>query len=139
VYIFPQLKYTDTVTKKDCVQRAPQYTVCEIRTIIAWPKGEKIKTQTEKILYIFPQFDFWTLLILGIGEKISVLRIRIWDLGSGAFLTPGSGIQNLEKIFSGSRIPNPYFWELSDNFLGKKFYTSLKIGPTFFFNIPKIK
>ncbi len=32
----------------------------------------------------------------------------------------------------GSRILNPYFWELSDNFLGKKFYNSLKIGPDFF-------
>jgi hypothetical protein len=42
------------------------------------------------------------------------------DPGSGAFLTPGSGI------------PNPYFEELSDNFLGKKFYNSLKIGPNFF-------
>ncbi len=42
-----------------------------------------------------------------------VLRIR--DLGSGAFLTPGSGIRN--RFFSGSRIsdfgsriPNPYYW-----------------------------
>ncbi len=42
------------------------------------------------------------------------------DPGSGAFLTPGSGI------------PNPYFGELSDNVLGKKFYNSLKIGPNFF-------
>ncbi len=31
-----------------------------------------------------------------------------------------------------SRIPNPYFQEVSDNFLGKKFYNSLKIGPNFF-------
>jgi hypothetical protein len=59
------------------------------------------------------------------------------DPGSGAFLTPGSGIRN--RIFSysrisdrGSRIPNPYFLELSDNFLGKKFYNFVKIGPNFF-------
>jgi hypothetical protein len=32
----------------------------------------------------------------------------------------------------GSWIPNPYFWELSDYFLGKKFHNSLKIGPNFF-------
>jgi len=32
----------------------------------------------------------------------------------------------------GSRIPNPYFLELSDKFLGKKFYNSLKTGPNFF-------
>jgi hypothetical protein len=33
---------------------------------------------------------------------------------------------------TGFRIPNPYFWELFDNFLGKKFYNSLKIGPNYF-------
>ena len=59
------------------------------------------------------------------------------DPGSSAFLTPGSGIHN--RFFfpdprsrisdPGSRIPNPYFLELSDNFWGKKFYNSLK---TFF-------
>jgi hypothetical protein len=37
--------------------------------------------------------------------------------GSGAFLT---------------RIPNPYFLELSDKFFGKKFYNYLKTGPNFF-------
>jgi hypothetical protein len=31
------------------------------------------------------------------------------DPGSGAFLTPGSGM-----VFSGFRISKPYFWELSD-------------------------
>jgi hypothetical protein len=39
----------------------PQYTVCESRTIIAWPKGEKIKRQGGKISYIFPQLDFCAL------------------------------------------------------------------------------
>jgi hypothetical protein len=38
------------------------------------------------------------------------------DPGPGAFLTPGPG----------SGIPNPYFLELSDKLLGKKFYNSLK-------------
>ncbi len=55
------------------------------------------------------------------------------DPGSVAFLTPGSGIRN--RFFSGSRIPNPYFWELSD----KKFYNSLKIGPNFFLQHFKTK
>ncbi len=70
------------------------------------------------------------------------------DPGSGAFLTldpdPGSGIRN--RFFSGSqipdlgsRIPTPYFLELSDKFLGKKFYNSLKTGPLFFFSIKKKK
>jgi hypothetical protein len=53
------------------------------------------------------------------------------DPGSGAFLTldpdPGSGIG-----FSGSWIPTPYFLELSDKFLGKKFNNSLKTSPNFF-------
>jgi hypothetical protein len=50
---------------------------------------------------------------------------------------PGSGIRN--RFFSGSRIsdpgsriPTPYFLELSDKFLGKKLYNSLKTGPNFF-------
>ncbi len=45
---------------------------------------------------------------------------------------PGSGIGFFRIPDLGSRIPNPYFWELSDNFLGKKFYNSLKIGQIFF-------
>jgi hypothetical protein len=32
----------------------PQYTACESRTIIAWPRREKIKIQGEKISYILP-------------------------------------------------------------------------------------
>ncbi len=54
------------------------------------------------------------------------------DPGSGAFMTSGSGIRNRFFPDPGSRIPNPHFWKLSDNFLGKKFYNSLKIGPNFF-------
>ncbi len=56
------------------------------------------------------------------------------DPGSGAFLTPGpgSGIRNRFFPDLGSRIPTPYFLELSDKFLGKKFCNSLKTGPNFF-------
>ncbi len=45
------------------------------------------------------------------------------DPGSGVFLTPGSRIWN--KVFPDleSWIPNHFFCELNDNFLGKKFYT----------------
>jgi hypothetical protein len=70
---------------------------------------------------------------LGVQKEVSkanvvfvpVLRSRIRDPGSGAFLTPGlgSGIRN--RFFRnpdlGSRIPTPYFLELSDKYLGKKF------------------
>jgi hypothetical protein len=68
------------------------------------------------------------------------------DPGSGAFLTPGSGIRN--RFFPdprsripdlGSRIPNSYFWELIDNYLGKKLFNSLKIGPSFFLRHLKTK
>ncbi len=73
------------------------------------------------------------------------------DPGSGAFLTwirdpvpfwpldPGSGIGFFRIPDLGSRIPNPYFWELCDNFLGKKFYNSLKIGPNVFLQHFKTK
>ncbi len=40
---------------------------------------------------------------------------------------PWTRIQDL-----GSQIPTPYFLELSDKFLGKKFYNSLKTVPKFF-------
>ncbi len=68
----------------------------------------------------------------GISNTGITISVADPDPGSGAFLTPGSGIRN--RIFPdlGSRIPNPYFRELSDNFLCKKFYNSLKIGPNFF-------
>jgi hypothetical protein len=48
----------------------------------------------------------------------SVLRIR--DLGSGAFLTPGSGIQNRFFPDPGSRIPdpNPIFFRAELQFFG---------------------
>ncbi len=59
----------------------------------------------------------------------------------------GSGIRCLfdlrtrirDRFFSGSRIPNPYSWELSDKLLGKKFYYSLKTGPNFFLQHFKYK
>ncbi len=55
------------------------------------------------------------------------------DPGSGAFLTPGPGSGIRKSFFPRFRIPTPYFLELSDKFLGKKFYNSLKTGPFFFF------
>ncbi len=63
---------------------------------------------------------------------ISVFRIRIWDLGSGAFLTPGSRIRNRFFPDPGSRIPDPgsqthIFESLVTIFLGKKFCNFLKI------------
>ncbi len=56
-----------------------------------------------------------------------MLRIRIWDPGLGAFLTPGSGIRDGRKSASGSGIrdeqPGSYFLELRNHlvaFLGVK-------------------
>ncbi len=69
----------------------------------------------------------------------SVLRIRIRDPRSGIRdpvpfwpLDPGSEIGFFRIPDLGSRIPNPYFWELNDNILSKKFNNSLKIDPNFF-------
>ncbi len=50
------------------------------------------------------------------------------DPGSGALLIPGS-----EKVFSGSQT------HIFDNFLGKKFYNSLKMDPHFFLQTSKNK
>jgi hypothetical protein len=66
-----------------------------------------------------------------------VLRIR--DLVPFWPLDPGSGIGFFRIPDLGSRIPNAYFWKLIDNFLGKKFYNSLKICPNFFLQHIKTK
>jgi hypothetical protein len=64
---------------------------------------------------------------LRILQLYAVLRIRFrdpmpfWPLDPD----PGSG----KGLF---RIPNPYFGEVSDKFLGKEFYNSLKTGSNFF-------
>jgi hypothetical protein len=63
------------------------------------------------------------LLFLDPGSEIrdpGWVKISVADPRSSASLTPGSGI------------PNPYVLELSDNFLGKKFYNSLKLAQIFF-------
>jgi hypothetical protein len=79
-------------------------------------------------------------------QRIQKTSVADPDPGSGAFLTPGSRIQN--RFFPdpgsqipdlGSRIPRPNFLELFDNFFGKKFYNSLKIGPNFFLQPFKTK
>ncbi len=77
------------------------------------------------------------------SRSLGITRVADPDPGSGAFFTPGSGIR---KVFSGSRIsdpgsriPKPYFWKLSDNFLRKMFYNSLKIGLNFFLQHFKTK
>jgi hypothetical protein len=52
--------------------------------------------------------------------------LRIWIRDPVPF-DPWTRIRN-----PGFRITNPYFLELSDKFLGKKFFNSLKTGPNFF-------
>ncbi len=54
------------------------------------------------------------------------------DFFSVAVPDPGSRIGFFRIPDLGSRIPNPYFWEISDRFFVKKFYNSLKIGLNFF-------
>ncbi len=52
------------------------------------------------------------------------------DPGSGAFMTPGSGIQN--RFFPDPGSQTHIFDSLVTIFLGKMFSNSLKIGPNFF-------
>ncbi len=80
IIYFPRLKYSAQILSQKKIVFSgklaifsPQYTVCESRTIIAWPKGEKIKTLGEKISYIFPPVGFlctFSVTIKIIGEKI---------------------------------------------------------------------
>ncbi len=68
----------------------------------------------QKFLWIYPSF------MRSIQPSKAVLRIRIRDLGLGAFLTPGSGIRDGRKSASGSGIrdeqPGSYFLELRNHF-----------------------
>ncbi len=59
--------------------------------------------------------------------------------GSGIRCLFDPWIRDPEWVFSGSRIPRPYLEELFDNFLGKTFYNSLKIGPNIFLQHFKTK
>jgi hypothetical protein len=62
------------------------------------------------------------------------------DPGSGAFLTPGSGIRNRFFPDPGFRISDPGSkTHIFDNFLAKKFFNSLKIDPNFFLQTFKNK
>jgi hypothetical protein len=54
-------------------------------------------------------------------------------------LDPGSRKGFFQIPDLGSQIPNQYFWELSDNFLGEKSYNSWKLAQIFFFSISKRK
>ncbi len=67
--------------------------------------------------------------------------LRIRDPGSVPFwpLDPGSRIGLFWILYLGFWIPNPYFWEVSDNFLGKMLYNSLKIDPNIFLQHFKTK
>jgi hypothetical protein len=60
-----------------------------------------------------------------VGIKV-LLSVADPDPGSSAFKTPGpgSGIRNRWISDSGSQIPNAYYLELGDKFLGKKFFNS---------------
>jgi hypothetical protein len=75
---------------------------------------------------------FLLLILHGKFMLCPVLQIRIRDPMPFWPLNPGSGIGFFRIPDLGSRIPNPYFWDLNDIFLGKKFYNSFKIGPNFF-------
>jgi len=71
-------------------------------------------------------------------KLLMTMSQRIRDVYPGSqiqiFVHPRSRILDLGSQISdpGSRIPNSYFWELSDNCLGKKFHNSLKFGINFF-------
>ncbi len=67
------------------------------------------------------------------------LLLQCYGSGSGIRCLFDPGIRNRFFPDPGSRIPNPYFLELSDNFWGKKFYNSLKIGLNFFLQHFKTK
>jgi hypothetical protein len=72
-------------------------------------------------------------------DSLLLRHPSIADPASGAFLTSGSGIGVFwfpDLVF---RIPNPYFWERSENFLSKKYSNCSSVGSNFFLHLFKIK
>ncbi len=94
-----------------------------------------LKKNAKTLSFFSNLFAYYLLTLHDYRKTIfrTVLRSRIRDPVPFWPLDPGSGIG-----FSGSRIPNPYILEHIENFLGKNFNNSLKIGPNFFFSISKI-
>ncbi len=88
-----------------------------------------------RLVPILIRFRLSVLMLIEIGSgSRSYPKLQCCGSGSGIRSLfdrgPGSGIRN--RFYSGSRIPTPYFLELNEKFLGKKFYNSLKTGPKFF-------
>jgi hypothetical protein len=83
-HIFPQLKYTDTVTKKDCVQQEkydlislllyflPSTPSIKVKQLLHGLSGKKIKTQGKKYHIISPNWIFvlFSVTVKIVGEKI---------------------------------------------------------------------
>ncbi len=93
--------------------------------------GQPISSGTQET----GKYSIKYMLTLILSHMVTVLRIRNRDPVPFWPLDPGSG-----RGFSGSRIPNPYFWELNDNFLGKNFYIHFFLNwPNFFLHQFKIK
>jgi hypothetical protein len=83
----------------------------------------------------------FSMAIISVADPYPGSRIRC--LFDPWIQDPDSGIGFFPILDSdlGSRLPDlkPIFCELNDNFLGKKFYNFLQIGPKFFLRLLKIK
>jgi hypothetical protein len=64
------------------------------------------------------------ILITDVSPDLLAL-LRIWD---PLDLVSGIGFSGSQISYPGPRIPNTYFREPMDTFLGKKYYNSLSIG-----------
>ncbi len=97
------------------IRNTKKLQVCEHLTLVRiWPVSEKKAARK---------------LVVRSNTKSSVADgdpVPFWPLDPG-------------WVYSGSRIPNSYFWELSDNFLGRKFHYSWKFGPNIFLEQFKTK
>ncbi len=84
---------------------------CKLCSLPAQPEDSELKVR---------------IVCTGICQPVFRIRdpVPFWPLD------PGSGIGFLPD--PGSRIPNPYIWEHIENFLGRIFNNSSKIGPNFF-------
>ncbi len=100
--------------KNKCSKVCRQYTEVLLFPRSLWVTKKGWKTALSLlILNKNPKFSKSLFNILNRLESSVADSVPSWPLNPGSWI----------GFFSGSRIPNPYFWELSDkNFLGKKFF-----------------
>ncbi len=112
---------------RECTPWTASYEDCIVPCWKAARQHWHSSLKDEYLAVLITAMNLWVLWASWKLHQRSVLRIRIRDPVPFWPLDPVSQIQN------------PYFWELSDNFLGKSSLILWKLAQIFFFSLSKVK